>query len=94
MRLALTYTWRYSLFEQRRWGHEASDDPRTCGRNAYTTDYPFGVAAEGRVSDSVAYVRVFPMRPSQPRSDTLYPYYVYGPPVRHLTPARRRSANR
>ncbi len=85
LRLALTYTWRYGLFEQRRWRHEAADDPRTYERNAYTLDYPFGVAAEARVSDSVAYVRVFPMRPYVPRPDTLYPYTVYGPPVRHLT---------
>lgn len=84
VRLALTYTWRYGLFEQRRWHHEAADDPRAYERNAYTMDYPFQVAAEARVSDSVAYVRVFPMRPAQPRPDTLYPYYSYSLPLRHL----------
>ncbi len=85
LRLALTTTWRYSLSEYRRWRHEAADDPRTEERNNYLVDYPFGVAAEARVSDSVAYVRVFPMRPRVPRPDTLYPYLAYQRPfpLRH-----------
>ena len=85
LRLALTTTWRYSLSENRRWRHEAADDPRTEERNTYLVDYPFEVAAEARVSDSVAYVRVFPMRPRVPRPDTLYPYTSYQPPfpLRH-----------
>jgi len=85
LRLALTSTWRYSLSENRRWRHEAVDDPRTEERNNYLMDYPFKVAAEARVSDSVAYVRVFPMRPRVPRPDTLYPYIAYERPfpLRH-----------
>jgi hypothetical protein len=85
LRLALTTTWRYSLSEYRRWRHEAAEDPRTEERNNYLVDYPFGVAAEARVSDSVAYVRVFPMRPRVPRPDTLYPYLAYQRPfpLRH-----------
>jgi len=80
LRLALAPTWRYVLSEYRRWPHEAADDPRTEERNAYLVDYPFGVAAEARVSDSVAYVRVFPMRPRVPRPDTLYPYLAHQRP--------------
>jgi hypothetical protein len=85
LRLALTTIWRYSLNENRRWPHEAADDPRTEERNAYLVDYPFGVVAAARVSDSVAYVRVFPMRPRVPRPDTLYPYIAYQRPfpLRH-----------
>jgi hypothetical protein len=85
LRLALTTTWRYTLSENRRWLHEAADDPRTEERNTYLIDYPFEVAAEARVSDSVAYVRVFPMRPRVPRPDTLYPYLAYHRPfpLRH-----------
>jgi len=85
LRLALTYTWRYGLLEYRRWRHQAANDPRTYERNTYLIDYPFEAAAEARVSDSVTYVRVFPMRPAQPRPDTLYAYYSYGPPMRRRT---------
>jgi hypothetical protein len=85
LRLALSYSWRFLLSERRRWRHEDPTDLRTYERNTYMIDYPFEVAADARVSDSVAYVRVFPMRPSQPRPDTLYRYLVYGLPIRYRT---------
>lgn len=46
---------------------------------------PCGVAAETRVSDSVAYVRAFPMQPRVPQPHTLYPYFAYQQllPLRH-----------
>jgi hypothetical protein len=46
-------------------------------RNA--TYYNFGVEAVTRVSDSVVYVRAFPLLADQPRLDTLYTYCHGGP---------------
>jgi hypothetical protein len=85
LRLALSYSWRFLLSERRRWQHEDLADTLTYERNTYMINYPFEVAAEARVSDSVAYVRVFPMRPSQPRPDTLYRYLAHSLPIRHRT---------
>lgn len=81
VRLAMSYSWRYILQEQRRWPDEDPTDTRTYERNAYLMDYPFQVEAEARINDSVFYVRVVPMRPSLPQPDTLYPYFAYGPPI-------------
>jgi hypothetical protein len=81
LHLALSYLWSFTLLERRRWRYQDPDDARTYERNEYTMIYPFGVAAAARVSDSVAYVRVFPMRPHQSRPDTLYSYYAHGLPI-------------
>ncbi|MFD1874900.1 hypothetical protein [Hymenobacter bucti] len=84
VRLALSYSWRYMLLEYRRWSSADDSEPRYYDRNTYLMDYPFGAEAEARLSDSVAYIRVFPMLAHQPRPDTLYPYYAYSLPVRVL----------
>ncbi|GAB3637361.1 hypothetical protein GCM10027422_29510 [Hymenobacter arcticus] len=73
LRMALAYSWRLALLEYRRWPAGNSYQ-----RNDYLVDYPFGTVAQARVSDSVAYIRVFPMRADRPRPDTLYTYYRGG----------------
>ena len=71
--MTLVYAWRLGLLEYRR-----GPAGNTYERNNYQLDYPFGAVATARVSDSVAYLRVFPMLARQPRPDTLYTYYSGG----------------
>lgn len=73
LRLSVTYSWRLALLEYRRWPAGNSYE-----RNSYLMDYPFGPVATARVSDSVVYVRVYPLLPDRPRPDTLYTYFQNG----------------
>ncbi|MBJ6143458.1 hypothetical protein [Hymenobacter sp. BT559] len=73
LRMSITYSWRLALLEHRRW-----PAGNTYERNSYLMDYPFGPVAEARVSDSVVYVRAYPLRPDRPRPDTLYTYFQHG----------------
>lgn len=53
-------------------------------RHSFLEDYPFYVVAEAVVSDSVVYVRAFPVRPDVPRADTLVTYFRHGPQHRRV----------
>jgi hypothetical protein len=70
---SLTYSWRLALLEQRRWLAGNSYE-----RNTYLKDYPFGPVATAYVSDSVVYVRAYPLLPDRPRPDILYAYFQHG----------------
>lgn len=73
LRMSITYSWRLALLEHQRW-----PAGNTYERNSYLMDYPFGPVASARVSDSVVYVRVYPLLPDCPRPDTLYTYFQRG----------------
>ncbi|MGI4873790.1 MAG: hypothetical protein ACRYFX_21735 [Janthinobacterium lividum] len=74
LRMALTYSSRLALVEYQRWPGGNSYQ-----RNDYLMDYPFGAVAEAQVSDSVVYIRAYPLLADRPRPDTLYTYYHDGP---------------
>lgn len=79
LRMSLTYTWRLALTEYRHW-----PDGRAYERNSYLMDYGFAAEGQARVNDSVVYVRAYPLRPDQPRPDTLYTYFHGGPHRRRI----------
>ena len=74
LRMALAYSYRLALQEYRRWSAGNYYE-----RNVYLLDHHFSVEAVARVSDSVVYVRAFPLLADQARPDTLYTYYHGGP---------------
>jgi len=79
-RLALPITNRLLLTEYRRW----KTNDAVYDRNSYSVDYPFHTVAIAPVSDSVVYVRAYPLRPNVPRPDTLYTYFHQGEKKKRL----------